>query len=146
MENIFKKAFLRVLAEQVPLGLSNAEPEMSDADAMKSTLDKGTDPAMLDVHAASREAAEKQVAAQVHMIEKLSEWVGKIEEFNKFLNDPNADSVQSILNGAVPETILDKIRTSEAKRISRVASELSALNEMLKGYLGTRNDAKYRFS
>lgn len=146
MENIFKQAFLRVLNEQVPLDASPATPDMSDEDAMVSTLDKGTDPAMLDVHAASREAAEKQVAAQVHMIDKLGEWVMKIEEFNKFLNDPNSESVQSILNGAVAETILDKIRTSEAKRISRVASELSALNEMLKGYLGTRNDAKYRFS
>lgn len=144
MENIFEKVFIRVLNEQTPLELPAPAPEMSDADALKSTLDSGSSTAHLDVHAADREAMHKKMEYQAHMIERLQEWITKISEFCKFLNEPGTGSIQSILNDAIPETLMDQIKSSETKRIARVASELGALNEMLKGYMNTKNNAQYR--
>lgn len=143
MENIFEQAFIKSLLEQVPAPALDIE--MSDAEALETTLDPSTDDAgHLDVHAADRQALKAKFEYQAKMVTVLETWIGKISEFCKFLNEPGTGSIQSVLNKAVPETIMDKIKTSETKRIARVASELGALNEMLKGYLNTKDDAAYR--
>ena len=141
MENIFEQAFIKSLIEQAEDPL----PEMTDEQALETTLDPGTlDSQHLDVHAADRRALQAKVEYQAQMVTKLDEWIIKISEFCKFLNEPGTGSIQAVLNKAIPETIMDKINTSETKRIARVASELGSLNEMLKGYRNTSDDASYR--
>ena len=141
MENIFEQAFINSLNEQVKY----TSPEMTDEQALETTLDPGTlDTQHLDVHAADRRALQAKVEYQTQMVAKLDEWIVKISEFCKFLNEPGTGSIQAVLNKAIPETIMDKIKTSETKRIARVASELGSLNEMLKGYRNTSDDASYR--
>ena len=66
-------------------------------------------------------------------------------EFKEFLNGTDASSIQTTLSKAVPDTLFDKIKTSENKRIARVASDLGAFNEILKGYIASGDDPKNRF-
>lgn len=140
MSNLFQKAFVHVLREQpVP-------EEISDADAMKQTLDKGTDPA--DFESDSTAVADHLAATskiQAQMVGTLSEWITKLEEFSDYLNGTGPNSIQTKLKNAVPDTLFDKIRVAETKKIARVSMEISALTEMLKGYSASAADAKYRF-
>ena len=53
--------------------------------------------------------------------------------------------MQSKLKNAIPETLFDKIRVAESKKISRAAMEIGALNEMMKGYLANSSNAKLKF-
>jgi hypothetical protein len=133
--------FKRVLTEQ-------DDTEITDKDAMVQTLDKGTSPEDFDVDAppANAETVPTMSAVQKKMYEQLKMWIVKIDEFSVFLNGTGPESVQSQLNSAEPDTLFDKISTAETKKIARVAVELTSLNEMLKGYLATANDPKYRYN
>ncbi len=141
MSNIFEQAFIKSLLEQADL----PPAEMSDEQALATTLDASTeDTQHLDVHAADKRALAAKMEYQAKMVTCLEDWILKISEFCKFLNEPGTGSIQAVLNKAIPETIMDKIKNSETKRIARVASELGGLNEMLKGYLNTKDNATYR--
>jgi hypothetical protein len=143
MSNLFQKAFVTVLRE-APEDV-NPAGGVSDADAMASTLDKGTDPAMFDADANA--AADHMMATskmQANMVSSLQSWIGKLEEMADFLNGTGPESVQSKLKKCVPDTLFDKIRVAETKKIARVSMELTSLNEMLKGYLASASDSKYR--
>jgi hypothetical protein len=67
--------------------------------------------------------------------QELQTWISQIESFIDFLNGVNSDSVQAKLHNAGCDTMYEKIASSETKRIARVAVDLSALGESLKGYL-----------
>ena len=58
-----------------------------------------------------------------------------IEQFNTFLNGVDDQSLQAQLNNADCDTLFNGISKSETKKISRIAQDLSALVESLKGYL-----------
>ena len=133
--------FKRVLVEQ-------DDTEITDKDAMVQTLDKGTSPEDFDVNAppAGVEAVPTMGAVQKKMYEQLKGWIDRIDEFSTYLNGTGPESIQSKLNAAEPDTLFDKISTAETKKIARVAVELTSLNEMLKGYLATANDPKYRYN
>lgn len=143
MSNLFQKAFVTVLREAPEDVVPN--PETSDADAMASTLDKGTDPTEFNVDA---NAAADHMAAtskmQANMVSSLQSWIAKLEEMANFLNGTGPESVQSKLKTSVPDTLFDKIRVAETKKIARVSMELTSLNEMFKGYLASSGDSKYR--
>ena len=62
-----------------------------------------------------------------------------------YLNGTSPESMQMKLKRAVPDTIFDKMRTAEAKKIARVAKEISALAETFKGYAATADNPAYRF-
>lgn len=140
MSNLFQKAFVHVLREQP------TPEEITDRDAMEQTLDKGSDPTMFD---SDKEAVADHLAAtskiQAQMVGTLSEWISRLEEFSDYLNGTGSNSIQSKLKNAVPDTLFDKIRVAETKKIARVSMEISALTEMLKGYSASAADAKYRF-
>ena len=115
MNNIYKNVF-RLNIEQDLGGEINPEAE---AAAMQSTLDPGTDASELG----AAPGANVEVAAAVAknnqaMKQSLTTWISTLEEFVEFLNGTEGASVQSQLKNAVPDTILDKIRSSEMKKIS----------------------------
>ena len=144
MSNLFQKAFVSVLHE-APEELALPTTGVSDADAMASTLDKGTDPTAFDSDANA--AADHMVATskmQANMVASLQSWIAKLEEMATFLNGTGPESVQSKLKNGIPDTLFDKIRVAETKKIARVAMELTSLNEMLKGYLASSGDSKFR--
>jgi hypothetical protein len=79
MSNLFENAFKRVLVEADDMG-----PELSDADAMATTLDKGTTPSDYDIEAGTQQASIAAAKANVAMVEKLHSWIERIAEFTDF--------------------------------------------------------------
>lgn len=67
--------------------------------------------------------------------QQLQGWIQKVEEFVEFINGVNDSSLQSMLHNCPCDTMFEKIASSETKKIARVAVDLSALSEALKGYL-----------
>jgi len=117
-----------------------------DEQAMQATLDSAS-PA--DLGAAGVDNAVLQAAAQQEqqMVQHIKNWIGELDRFTNFLNDPESpDSIQSILKNSIPDTILDKVRTTETKKIARTAMDLAALAQSMKGYLSNSTDPKYRFT
>lgn len=137
MSNLFQKAFAHVLHE--------APEDISDTDAMQQTLDQGTDPNSFNVDAnAAANHMEATTKMQNQMVGSLQQWIGELERVGDFLNGTGPNSIQSQLKNCVPDTLFDKIRVAETKKIARVAMEITSLNEMLKGYLASSGDAKFR--
>lgn len=143
--NLFEKAFVHVLREAPEPVRPDPTADVSDADAMAQTLDKGTNPSDFDSDAG---AAADHVAAtskmQSNMVASLKGWINQLEEFSKFLNGTDENSVQSKLKNSIPNTLFDKIRVAETKKIARVSMEITSLNEMLKGYLASSNNSTLR--
>lgn len=140
--SVYENRFKKFLVEK-------DEELTDDQQAMAQTLDQGSnvnDFDVQDVPAADAQMVPTMGAVQKKMYEELKTWIGRIDEFSAFLNGTNPESVQSRLNSAEPDTLFDKISTAETKKIARVAVELSSLNEMLKGYLASANDPKYRYN
>lgn len=152
--NLFQKAFVRVLREapepvetDPTARISDSDPTagISDSDAMAQTLDKGTNPQ--DFNSDTNAAADHIAAStkmHTNMVNSLSSWISDLENVSDFLNGTGPESIQSKLKNAIPATLFDKIRIAETKKIARVSMEISSLNEMLKGYLASASDNKYR--
>lgn len=142
--NLYTKKFIRTLREQdedqVP-----GEEQMTDNEAMQSTLDPETDATDFDVDAPQSADGSPVNSQQKQMFEELSGWISKMDEFSDFLNG-TTDSIQTSLNSAESDTIFDSISNSETKKIARVSMEVSSLSEILKGYLAGANDPKYKFN
>lgn len=136
--NVFKLNLEQDLAGQI-------DPE-AEAAAMEDTLEPGTDPAKLGADGGPNAAVAAAVAKNNQaMKQSLTTWIQTLEEFVEFLNGLDGNSVQSQLKNAVPDTIMDKIRSSEMKKISRVSMEVAGLKEIFRGYLASSDDAKFRY-
>jgi PPE-repeat protein len=134
----FTKKFFTLLEQD-----GQEQPPTPDEAAMASTLDAETDPAALgaDINAQAATAVAQQ---QQQMIGTVQGWIVKLDEFVKYLNSPTGESIQNTLKDATPDTILDKIRTTETKKIARSAMDLAALSQIFQGYLATARDPKYK--
>ena len=131
--------FKKVLVEK--------DEEITDSEAMVQTFDKGTAPAMLDVEAPAVEPGVPTMGAmQKKMYDELKTWVAELDRVAEYLNGTQPTSMQSRLNSAEPDTLFDKIATAETKKIARVSVEIASLSQMLKGYLASANDPKYRYN
>jgi len=67
-------------------------------------------------------------------------WIGRIGEFSEFLNGVDGGSMQRQLADADCDTLFNEVSRSETKKITRIAQDLSALQESLKGYLISSDD------
>lgn len=142
MNNIFGKVFYNLLEQDIDSNLPPSDNEMSDSEAMQAS---GTNPEDLAVNTPSDTVVQATSNAQKHMVGELKKWIEELSEFSEYLNGMGPDSIQSKLRNSLPDTIFDKIKIAENKKIARVAMELRSLNEMLKGYLSTASDSKYKF-
>lgn len=137
----FENRFFKVLSEQD-----------SDRAAMLSTLDSDTNPKDFDtdVNAAPdinspnsavlRALSEREAA----MVSQVREWVTNMEEFLENLNGTE-NSIQTALANAEADTLLDKMKQSEQRKIARVATELAALAESFKGFLAQSNNTSLKY-
>lgn len=130
---IYEKYFNTLLEQdEVETAPVEVTPEAEDA-AMSAELDAGTPAGSFDSDAGKVEVIRKESLAKQKSI--LSEWVAEIERFVQYVNGVNETSVQAQLHNAGCDTLFEKIASSEHRRISRIAVELSGLAEALKGYL-----------
>jgi hypothetical protein len=136
--SLYQKRFKKFLSEQ-----DDENTELTDQEAMASTLEPETSPEDFDVDAP---AGDDPVSTQSkQMFEELSSWIDEMDRFGDYLNG-TSNSIQTSLNSAEPDTIFDSISNAETKKIARVAMEVSSLSEILKGYLAGANDPKYKFN
>ena len=147
MSSLYEKAFKEDLTdfEEEPLDLG-LDPD-AEAGAMEDQLGPGMEGDQLGASAEGdiADIADAMSRHSQDMHDKIFGWVGQMEEFSENLNGLGEESIQSLLKNAVPDTVFDKIRSSEMKKISRVAMEVAALTEILKGYLASADDPKFKY-
>ncbi len=92
----------------------------------------------------SVKAAEAQGEINTRMVETLKGWITSGDEFLAKLNDAsNPDSIAHALGNAEPDTLFDKM-SAEQRRVSKVATDLAALNETMRGYLAQSGDSNLK--
>lgn len=150
-KNLFENAFrrkvnnhLKALNEETmedALGdesLGNMDDELANAmEDDVNALDPQTSRKEQDISDAA-EIQDKiaQKIAQDNNI--LSDWVSKLETFLRFVNDPSAKgSIRSVIDESIEGSVFQKIKTSENRRITRVATEVAGFCEAIKSYIGS---------
>ena len=131
--------------------LSEADEFDVDREAMEASLDDDTeasdfdaqvpDPAEADDAAMRAARATSEVAAQ--MRQELEGWVSEMDAFLHKLNGQD-NSIQSVLASAEADTIFDRMKQSEQRKITRVATELASLTESFRGYLAQTDNPQFR--
>jgi len=141
----FESAFKKLLIEQ-----DSAADERA---AMQSTLEKETDASEFDVDTApspdaeslALQSAELKTAQAKAIRETLTGWVDRCDEFIDFLNGTDSSSIQYQLAHAEPDTLFDRMKQSEQRKLSRVATELASLTESLRGYIAQTEDPSFKY-
>ena len=140
----FENKFFKVLKEQD-----------EDREAFEASLDAETDAGEFDVDVEVDETVvedDPNVRAAVAVEERnaamkatLKGWVDEIDGFLHYLNGEDTTSIQTTLANAEPDTIFDRMKQSEQRKIARVATELAALNESFKGYIAQTGNAQFKY-
>ena len=141
----FEKRFLKSLNEQAEEERAAFEAELEDnTEAGDFDVDVEVDEVTVeeDPNVKAAQAVSERNAA---MRTKLEGWVGEIEQFLEYLNGSSPDSIQTLLANAEPDTIFDRMKASEQRKIARVATELAALNESFKGYIAQTGNAQFKY-
>jgi len=139
----YENRFFKMLAE--------ADEFDEDRDAMEASLDDGTsaedfdtqmpDPAEADDAAMRAAQATSDLAMQ--MQQELEGWVSEMDAFLHKLNGQDG-SIQSVLSNSEADTIFDRMKQSEQRKITRVATELASLTESFRGYLAQTDNPQFR--
>ena len=120
----FENRFFKVLSEQD-----------DDREAFENSLDQDTNPEEfdldVDVDVQADDPALKAASAVAErneaMKDELRSWIKRMEEFLDYLNGEEQNSIQQKLANAEPDTIFDRMKQSEQRKISRVATELAGV-------------------
>jgi len=105
-------------------------PEKNQAD-FDNSLDKDTDKSQFDVEGISPDVT-------VEAINKVKEWALKLNEFEKFLNNPEDDSFHRFLaDNDRAGSLLRGITRKASDSITRIAGEIAKLKEVLNTFVNT---------
>ena len=141
----FERRFYKSLNEQAEEERAAFEAELEDnTEAGDFDVDVEVDEVSVeeDPNVKAAQAVSERNAA---MRTELESWVGEIEQFLEYLNGSSPDSIQTLLANAEPDTIFDRMKASEQRKIARVATELAALNESFKGYIAQTGNAQFKY-
>ena len=140
----FENKFFKVLNEQD-----------EEREAFEASLEDETDAGEFDVDVEVDETVvedDPNVRAAVAVEERnaamrttLKGWIDEIDGFLHYLNGEDPTSIQTTLANAEPDTIFDRMKASEQRKIARVATELAALNESFKGYIAQTGNAQFKY-
>lgn len=150
-KNLFESAFKRTLHKRIKELNENTLEEELGGDADFGADDDLATQMANDVDAVDPQEARKQQDASdaieiqdkiAQKIEQdneiLSDWVDKLDTFLKFVNDPAAQgSIRSVIDNSIEGSVFQKIKTSENRRITRVATEVAGFCEAIKSYIGS---------
>jgi len=141
----FERRFFKSLNEQAEEERAAFEAELDDnTEAGDFDVDVEVDEVAVDEDP-NVKAAQAVSERNAAMRTKLESWVGEIEQFLEYLNGSSPDSIQTLLANAEPDTIFDRMKASEQRKIARVATELAALNESFKGYIAQTGNAQFKY-
>ena len=131
------------------------EEDVEEREAFEAELDDNTDAEDFDVdlevdQTAVEEDPSVKAAQAVNernesMKEELRGWIGKMEEFLDYLNGEESNSIQQQLANAEPDTIFDRMKASEQRKLARVATELAGVTESFKGYLAQTGNSQFKY-
>ena len=117
----FENEFFKVLKEQD-----------EEREAFEASLEDETDAGEFDVDVEVDETVvedDPNVRAAVAVEERnaamrstLKGWIDEIDGFLHYLNGEDPDSIQTTLANAEPDTIFDRMKASEQRKIARVAT------------------------
>ena len=140
----FERRFFKSLNEQTEEEVAFEAELEDDTDAGEFDVDVNVDETVVedDPNVKAAVAVSERNAA---MRTKLEGWVGEIEVFLEYLNGSTEDSIQTVLASAEADTIFDRMKASEQRKIARFATELAALNESFKGYLAQTGNAQFKY-
>ena len=146
-QHIFSNVFSTLLEqdEGIPSAAQAADNVSTGGEAPAQGGAEAADFGASEISPEDREILQHAAQREMQMIKNLQGWIVELDNMVDYLNGTGGNSIQMQLKKAVPDTIFDKMRTAEAKKIARVAKEISALAETFKGYLATSNEPKYRF-
>lgn len=142
--NKFEKRFFTLLDE--------ANLDDLERDAFVDTLDDETSLEDFDIDTdisetggdnAAVEAARAHAEHAAEMKTQLEGWVSEMDNFLKRLNGEQ-NSIQATLAAAEPDTIFDRMKVSEQRKITRVATELAGLTESFRGYISQTDNPAFR--
>jgi len=135
--------------------LNNINEDVEEREAFEAELDDNTDAGDFDVdlevdQTAVEEDPSVKAAQAVNernesMKEELRGWIGKMEEFLDYLNGEESNSIQQQLANAEPDTIFDRMKASEQRKLARVATELAGVTESFKGYLAQTGNSQFKY-
>lgn len=138
--SIFEKKFMTLL-EQGPEAAAVAEPAIDEVPpGGEPTTDTETVQALDQSPTPDNPVLNYKKEQSAQMTGTIQQWIDQIGQFNQFLNGLDNASMQAQLNNADCDTLFADVSRSETKKISRVAQDLSALIESLKGYLLSAED------
>jgi hypothetical protein len=143
--NIFEKKFMVLLEQPVPeVPAVVADPNASEivpaSPAGEPTTGAETAQALDQSPTPDNPVLNYKKEQSAQMTSTIQQWITQIGDFNQFLNGLDTVSMQAQLNNADCDTLFADVSRSETKKISRVAQDLSALVESLKGYLLSAED------
>ena len=135
--NPFEKKFILMLEQEEdmvpPAPVDNVDPTVGgdepDLDATVNAVDDVPD----NPGVSWRKDQNNQQRATIES------WVVKVGEFVEYLNGTEG-SIQKQLADADCDTMFNEVSRSETKKITRIAQDLSALEQSLKGYLISNDD------
>lgn len=124
--NKFHKYFNIVIEQDVP---AEDSAPIDDQQALEQGLEPETDPADFNVKPINPEIQSKS-------LDKITDFILKIEEFSSFLNDPdNESSLNNFLNIVDKEGSLLQGISRESNKVTTVAENLASLAEAFRGQL-----------
>jgi len=140
----FERRFFKSINEQVG----------DEREAFKAELDDNTNPEDFDVDIEvddtvvdvdpNVKAAQAVNDRNEAMKEELRGWIGRMEEFLDYLNGEEENSIQQKLANAEADTIFDRMKASEQRKLARVATELAGVTESFKGYLAQTSNSSLK--
>lgn len=114
---------------------NDTDAEDFDTDLEVDEVAAGEDPVV--------QAAKAQSAAAEQMRGELTSWITEMDTFLSFLNG-ESNSIQTALAQSESDTIFDRMKQSEQRKIARVATELASLAESFRGYLAQTENPSFR--
>ena len=112
---------------------ANTGEEMSDEEAYKRSLDKGTNPRDFDV------ADNPQLKVDSSGVDAARNWISKLEEMADFVNGTGPESLNSQINQLEIKNSIPfrGVVRREEKRITKLAENLRGLAEVFKSVVIT---------
>ena len=105
-------------------------PQQNEKDFTNS-LDQGTNASEFDIEGVSS-------AVTAETIKKVKDWAIKLNDFEKFLNDPTENSLHRILaDNDRAGSLLRGITRKASDSITRIAGEIAKLKEVLNTFVNT---------
>lgn len=148
LTNLFERNFMRSLKREKQRIIK--ESKVIKEDALESALESDDlgenqviSDALGDLEQKAKENKEQEIKLQKYIDKHnaqtnniIIDWIEKLDEFAKFVNDPTDESsIKSILDSAIPGSVLEKMGKSEYRQLTKVAQAISNLTQSLRAYV-----------